>query len=141
MSTCRFKPKSRDTDRCTRKKETEEFDRLNYSCKPHPWIFSDADCCETQSQTCFDHSFRLMLTPDFNSLFVILFQIVLLDCYELDTVSNYMYDFHRLLHQLSSIWTSIWSYSLIMLLKLLSLYASFLFFFLFIIICPIGRLH
>ena len=56
-------------DRCTsQKKDTKEFDRLNYSCKPHPWIFSDADCYETQSQTSFDHSFRLMISPDFNKV-------------------------------------------------------------------------
>ena len=64
-----LREKSRNTDRCTRqKKDTKEFDRLNYFCKRHPWIFSDADCYETQSQTSFDHSFRLMISPDFNKV-------------------------------------------------------------------------
>ena len=50
-------------------KKTEEFDRLNGSYKPHPWIFSDAVCYETQSLTCFDHSFRLIISPEFNKVY------------------------------------------------------------------------
>ena len=52
------------------KKMTEEFDHLNYSCKPHSWIFSDADCHETPSQTCFDNSFRLMISLDLNKVYL-----------------------------------------------------------------------